>query len=392
MTLTGLAVKNIRRNRLRTALTVMGVAVAILAFVFLRTGVSAWTGAAEHAAQDRLVTSNKVTFIMPLPKRYYQQFDGTSGQFEGVEKATYANWFGARHPVRKQEFFSNMAVDPDTFFDVYNDMEVPPDQLAAWKENRRGAIIGDALVSQFGWKVGDTVTLEGTIYPGDWEFEIEGVYHTTRRAVDRSQFLFHWDYLNESIPEARREQIGWVSTVVADPSIGTEVSQTIDATFDEMEIQTSTMTEKAMNNQFLGGFSAIFTALDIVSVVILGIMMLILGNTIAMGVRERTNEYGVLLALGFRPRHIAGFVVGEAITVGLLGGAVGLALAYPFVEYGVGRWLEENMGSFFPYFRIPPEISVLALVISATAAAIAAAIPAYRASRLQVVEALRRLG
>jgi putative ABC transport system permease protein len=392
VTLAGLAVKNIRRNKLRTLLTVLGVAVAILAFVFLRTGVSAWTSAAEHAAQDRLGTMNKVTFVMPLPKRYYEYFDGTRGSFDGVETATYSNWFGARHPVRKQEFFANLAVDSDTFFEVYSDMAVPPEQLEAWKQNRRGAIIGEALANQFDWKVGDTVILEGTIYPGMWEFEIMGIYTATRRAVDRSQFLFHWDYLNESLPEAQQEQIGWISTIIEDPNRSAEISQAIDATFADMEFQTSTMTEKAMNNNFLGGFSAIFTALDVVSVVVLGIMMLILGNTIAMGVRERTHEYGVLLALGFRPRHIAGFVVGEAITVGLIGGGVGLLLAYPFIEWGMGRWLEQNMGAWFPYFRIPTEVSIMALGISAGLAAFAALIPAYRASRLQVVEALRRLG
>src|SRR5690606_31973443 len=148
----------------------------------------------------------------------------------------------------------------------------------------------------------------------------------------------------------------------------------------------------AMQMQFLAGFGALFTALDVVSVVILGIMMLILGNTIAMGVRERTNEYGVLLALGFRPKHIAGFVVGEALTIGILGGVLGLLLAYPLIEYGMGRWLEENMGAWFPYFRIPTEVSVMAMTISATLATIAAVIPAVRASRLNVTEAIRRLG
>lgn len=392
MTLTGLAIKNIRRNRLRTILTVLGVAVAILAFVFLRTGVASWTSAADHAAQDRLGTWNKVTFVVPLPKRYFEHFDGSRDPIPGVVKATYSNWFGGRHPVRKQEFFANLAVDPDSFFEVYSDMAVPPEQLQAWKENRRGAIIGEALAQQFDWKVGDVVKLEGTIYPGDWEFEISGIYSATRRAVDRSQFLFHWAYLNESVPEAQREMIGWISTTIDDPSRSAEISEAIDARFAEKEYQTTTMTEKAMQMQFLGGFGAMFQALDIVSLVILLIMTLILGNTIAMGVRERTNEYGVLMALGFRPRHIAAFVVGEAMTVGLLGAGLGLLLAYPFIEQGMGHWLEENMGAWFPYFRIPPEVSAMGMGLGAALAAFAAVIPAIRASRLNVVEALRRLG
>lgn len=392
MTLAGLAIKNIRRNRTRTVLTVLGVAVAILAFVFLRTGISAWRDAADHAAQDRLGTWNKVTFVVPLPKRYFDHFNGTREPIPGITHATYANWFGARHPVRKQEFFANLAVDPDTFFDVYSDMKVDPAQLEAWKQNRRGAIIGEALATQFDWKVGDTVTLEGTIYPGDWEFEIMGIYEATKRSVDRSQFLLHWNYLNESVPEAQREMIGWISTTIDDPAKSAEISEAIDARFADTEFQTSTMTEKAMQMQFLGGFGAMFTALDLVSFVILIIMTLILGNTIAMGVRERTNEYGVLMALGFRPKHVAAFVVGEGITVGLLGAGLGLLLAYPFIEYGMGRWLEENMGAWFPYFRIPAEVSGMALGLGALLAAGAAVIPAIRASRLNVIEALRRLG
>jgi putative ABC transport system permease protein len=392
MTLAGLAVKNIRRNRLRTILTVVGVATAILAFVFLRTGVAAWANASEYAAKDRLTTFHRVTFIMPVPKRYFSYFDGTRGQFDGIRAATFANWFGARHPIRKNEFFQNLAVDTDTFFGVYADMSVPPGQLQAWKDNRRGAIIGDALAQQFDWDVGDVVTLEGTIYPGEWQFEISGIYTATERSIDRTQFLFHWDYLNESIPEDRREEIGWIISAVDDPSKSPDIIAAVDAVFDEMDIQTRTMTEKAMQMEFLAGFGALFTALDVVSVVILFIMMLILGNTIAMGVRERTNEYGVLLALGFRPRHIAGFVVGEALTVGMLGGVLGLALGYPLIEYGMGRWLEENMGSFFPYFRIPTDVVVMALLISAALAMFASIIPALRASRLNVIEALRRLG
>ena len=182
MNLGTLALKNIRRNRLRTALTVLGVAVAIVSFVLLRTVLDAWNTGAEHAAQDRLATWHKVTFVMPLPKRYFEEVR----QVPGVKKATYLNWFGAKHPTRDREFFANMAVDSQTFFDVYDDMLVPPEQLSAWKQDRQGAIIGSSLAKQFGWKVGDEVTLTGTIYPGDWKFRISGVYSAARRSVDQS--------------------------------------------------------------------------------------------------------------------------------------------------------------------------------------------------------------
>lgn len=394
MTLVGLSVKNVSRNRLRAALTVLGVAIALLAFVFIRTTLSAWSVGAEHAAQDRLGTMHKVTFTMDLPRTYFEELDGTRGTVPGIKAVTYQNWFGAKHPVREQEFFANVAVDTDTFFDVYSDMAVPPEQLAAWKDDRQGAIIGEALAKQFGWEVGDEVTLAGTIYPGDWKFTIRGIYTAKRKAVDRSQFIFHWTYLNESLKQSRperAERIGWIVTLIDSSARGAEVAQAIDAKFEERDVQTRTMSERQLSMEFMGSFGAILTALDVVSGVILVIMMLILGNTIAMSVRERTNEYGVLLALGFRPKHIVLFVLGEGLATGLFGGVVGLALAYPFIN-GMGRWIEDNMGAFFPYFQIPVDVAISALVLATLLAGLAAVIPAYRASRLDVIDALRRIG
>jgi putative ABC transport system permease protein len=388
MNLGTLAVKNVRRNRLRTVLTVFGVAVAILSFVLLRTTLDAWNTGAEYAAQDRLATWHRVTFVMPLPKRYFDDVR----QVPGVKNATFMNWFGAKHPTREREFFANLAVDANSYFDVYSDMSLGPAELARFKADRQGAVIGVSLAKQFGWKVGDEVTLRGTIYPGDWKFHISGIYHATRRAVDNAQFLFHWDYLNESLPPGRRDKIGWITSTIEDSSRGASIGAAIDRAFEDRDIQVQTMSERALNMQFLGAASAILTALDVVSVVILVIMMLILGNTIAMGVRERTHEYGVLLAVGFRPVHIVGFVLGESVTVGLIGGLVGLGISYPVVQQGLGRWLEENMGSIFPYFRIPLPVMGAALGLAALLALLAAVIPAWRASKLRAVEALRRLG
>jgi putative ABC transport system permease protein len=392
VTLGSLTIKNIGHNWLRTVLTVVGTAIAILSFVMIRTTLAAWEQGVENAAQDRLSTIHRVTFVMPLPKRYFDEFNGQRGKIPGVKASTYINWFGAKHPTRESEFFANLAVDSDTFFDVYNEMAVPADQLAAWRENPQGAIIGEALANQFGWKVGDDVTLTGTIYPGDWKFKVEGIYVATKKSIDRAQFILHWKYVNETLPEGRKDQIGWIASTIDSASQAATISQAIDAKFEEQEIQTRTMSERAMNMEFLGGASAILRALDIVSLVILGIMMLILGNTIAMGVRERTHEYGVLLALGFRPKHIASFVLGEGITIGLLGGGLGLLMAYPLIEQGLGRWLEENMGAYFPYFSIPTSVAAVALALAAALAAIAAVIPAYSASKLDVIDALRRLG
>lgn len=391
MRLGSLAAKNVLRNKFRTTLTVCGVAVAILAFILLRTVLTAWTAAADYAAKDRIGTRHKVTFIMGLPKRYVDDLRMAAPEL-GIQSVTWANWFGGKDPSREKEFFATMAVDPASFLKVYDEVMVPEEQAQDWLENRRGAIVGDVLARKMGWEVGDKVTLVSAIYPEPFDFEIEGIYTATRRSVDRSSFYFHWDYLNESLPESWRDEIGWIVSRVDDPAHAADIAKKIDALFADRDVQTLSMSERAMTLSFLGMISAVLSAIDLVSVVILAIMVLILGNTIAMGVRERTHEYGVLRAIGFLPRHIALFVVGESVTTGLLGGALGILLSYPVVERGLGRYLEENVGSYFPYFRIAESTVLWALCLALALGAVAAAIPALRAARLNVTDSLRRVG
>lgn len=388
MNIVGIGIRNVWRNKTRTGLTVLGGAVAVLAFILLRTVLWAWNVGAEYAAKDRLATRNKISFILPIPKRYVD----TVREVPGIKQATWANWFGGKDPKLPNEFFATLAVDPPTFFEVYSEAVVKPDDKARWLEDRRGAIVGDVLARKLGVKVGDKLTLTGTIFPGDWDFNIDGIYEATAKSIDRSQLVFHWNYLNESVPERRRDQIGWIVSRVDHPEDSANITAAVDKIFDEKDIQTTTMSERAMNNSFMAGFSAILTALDIVSIIILLIMMLILGNTIAMGVRERTREYGVLRALGFSPKHVATFVIGEALTIGLLSGLIGVALSYPIVQQGMGRWLEENMGSFFPYFRVNAVTAGVAVLLSVSLAAIASLIPARQASQLSIIDALRRVG
>lgn len=387
MNLVSVAARNVFRNKFRTFLTVMGAAVAIVAFVLIQTVLSAWSVATDYAAKDRLGTRHKVSFILPLPKRYIDMVR----EVPGVAEASFMNWFGGKDPRDPNNFFATMAVEPKTFFNVYDEMVVSPEDMARWQEDRKGAIVGDVLAKKIGLKVGDKITLVSPIYQGDWQFNISGIYTATRKSVDRSQFVFHYDYLNESIPERDRDQIGWIISRIKDPTQGASISAAIDKIFDEKDVQTATMSERAMTLSFMAMWSAILTALNVVSGIILVIMMMILGNTIAMGVRERTREYGVLRAVGFEPKHVRLFIIGEAATVGLLAGGVGLALAYPIIELGMGRWLEENMGGMFPYFRIEGTTMVLAVVLAVGLSLVASLIPAYRAAKLSVTDALRRV-
>jgi putative ABC transport system permease protein len=387
MNVTTLAARNLTRNRTRVVLTIVAVALAIVLFLGLRTVVWAWTYGKDVAAKDRVVTRHKVTFVMQLPKNYIEKVRA----IPGIKESTWANWFGGKDPKDETHFFAQFAVDAASYLQVYSEMVVPPEQKEAWMHDPQGVIIGDILAKTMKLKVGDKVVLKGTIYPGDWEFHVSGIYQATAKSVDRSQLLMHWDYLNNKLPERRRDQIGWIASRIDDPRRSAELVKTIDATFDSADTQTLSMSEKLFNNSFIAMFSGILTAIQIVSFVILAIMLLILGNTIAMGVRERTYEYGVLRAIGFLPGHIASFIVGEGLFVGAIGGAVGLVFGQLMIS-GIGKAIEEGaMAGMFPYFRLQPLTAALGLALAAGLGAFASLVPAYRASRLHVTEALRRV-
>jgi putative ABC transport system permease protein len=387
VTLIGLAARNAFRNRGRTLLTVFGVSVAIVAFVLLRTVVYSWNIAGDAAAKDRIATRHKVSFVIALPKRYLT----TIRETDGVKAATWMNWFGGKDPRNPDQFFANFMVEPKTFLEVYDEVNLPEDQKQKWFEDRQGAIVGSSLAKALGLKVGDNFTLQGTIFAGDWPLHIVGIYTASRKSFDQSSMLFHWDYVNQSLPPQRQDQIGWVVSRVDDAGRGAAVATQIDKVFDEYDNQTLTMSERAMNLSFLGMFSAILKAIDIVSVIIMLILLMILANTIAMGVRERTAEYGALRALGFSPGHVRFFIIGESTFVGLCAGLLGVAIAIPLVNNGASRFIEENMGGMFPYFRIDAGTIALALALAVTLGLIAGLVPAIQAGKLTVVNALRRV-
>jgi putative ABC transport system permease protein len=391
MTLTGLAFRNLTRNKVRTGLTILGVAVAVVTFLLLRTVVAAWTGGADYAAKDRVVTRHKVTFVMQLPKKYVEQIK----QVPGVTNASWCNWFGGKDPSHEREFFGTFACDVKSYFSIYTEQKVPPEQLAAFLEDKTGAVVGEALAHTMGWKVGQTVTLESGIYPNQpdkpWTFTIRGIYTTTSRNVDKQSFFFHWDYMNDGLPDARKDEVGWVMSRIDSAGHAADVGVAIDKLFDDKDTQTLSQDEHSFQAGFLAGFSAVLRIFDIVSLAILVIMLLILGNTIAMGVRERTNEFATMRALGFLPGHLRNFVLGEAAVLGMLGGAAGLAFAFWLVQGLLGKFLENNFGNLFPVFRLPAIPTVGAFGLAIALGVLAAVLPARTAARVKVTDALRKL-
>jgi putative ABC transport system permease protein len=388
MNLATYATKNLFRRRGRTILTIIAVALAVLIFGLIRTVVVAWNAGADAALQDRLVTRHKASITMSLPRRYVDEIRAVPG----VRAASEANWFGGKDPRKRVPFFAAFAVDQATWFTVYDDMQLEPGVLETWKATKNGAILGDVLARTFKVKPGDKVTITSDIYPGDWEFEVVGIYKPLRTTVDRNSFIFRWDYLNDDprLLPGMKDTIGWVTTRIGTAS-SAEVSRAVDRLFDERDDQTLTMSERAFQLSFLGAFSSVLRAFDLGSLFILLIMSLVLANTVAMSVRERTHEYGVLKALGFRPGHVLGFVMAESALVAVLGGLIGVGLLALVVNLMFGPYLEENMAGMFPYFRTPAIWMLISLALAAGLGALAAALPAVRASRLKVTDALRRL-
>ncbi|KAB2900793.1 MAG: ABC transporter permease [Kofleriaceae bacterium] len=380
--------RNLFRRRGRTILTIVGVALAVLIFSGIRTVVASFEAGADAAAKDRIATRHKNSIVMLLPKRYIEDVR----ELPGVKAATYANWFGSKDPKKRTPFFAAFAADHETWFTVMDEMGVEPAVLEEWRTTPNGAVLGDILAKTLEVKPGDRLVIQSDIFPGDWEFKVVGIYEALRKTVDRNSMVFRWDYLNNDPRGAiMKDKIGWVLTRIDEPKESAALSKRIDATFDQRDDQTVTMSERAFQLSFLGAFASVLRAFDVVSGIILLIMALILANTIATAVRERTHEYGVLRAVGFQPHHVVAFIVGESVLIALMGGLAGVLLTAGLINGMMGPAIEENMGAMFPYFRAPMGVISLALLAAVVLGTLAAIIPAWRASRLKVTDALRRI-
>jgi putative ABC transport system permease protein len=389
MNLLALAIKNLKHNRFRSWATVLSVAVSVLAFVLLRTVISAWITAAEYAPKDRLVTRHRASFVMPLPRHYVD----TVRRVPGVRTATFATWFGGRDPKLDSDTFTTWAVDRG-YLNVWDEFELSTEGRRAWDEDLTGAIVGEVLAEKHGWKVGDRVSLESGIFPADrdrpWTFAISAVYKARSSSVDKSSFLFHWDYLNESLPGPRRDQVGWIATRTLPGARAADVGAAIDRFFEDGEVQTRTEDEKSFQASVLAASSAVLNAVGAVSLILLLIMALLIGNTITMSVSERTKEFGILRAVGFQPGQLALVVLAESSLLAGAGGLLGLALSYPLIQRGIGAFIEANMGSLLPHFAIHPTVALGAIAAVITLSQLVAAGPSYHVFRLRIVDALRK--
>ena len=382
------ASKNLFRRRGRTILTLVAIAFAVLILSVIRTVVYEFNAGAAEAAQDRLAIRHRVSITFWLPYKYIEEVRATPG----VKVATWANWFGAKDPQKRIPFFAGFAADQNSWFDVMDEMKISPQELDDWKKTPNGAILGDAIAKTFDVKVGDNVTINSDIYPGDWQFKVVGIYTPLRKTVDRNSFIFRWDFLNND-PRAAfgKDKIGWMLARIDDPAHSADIAKAIDAKFSDHDDQTSTMSERAFQLSFMGGFTAVLKAFDYASLVILIILGLVLANTIAMSVRERTHEYGVLRAIGFPPGHIVGFILGESVLIAVVGGVIGVAITAGLINGLAGPWIENNMSGLFPYFSTPTYVMGISMGAAVLIGVLAGIVPAIGASQRKVTDALRRV-
>lgn len=378
-----LILKNAFRNRLRTVLTVFGVALTIIAFLFLHSFVSAWSTGADAAASDRLLVRNKISLAFPLPLAYVEK----ARKIPGIAALTFNSWFGAVY-INERNSFAQFAVD-DSFFAVVAEVELPAAQLQAYLHDRTGAVVGSRLAEKYHWKIGDRITLTGTVYPGYWDFTIRGIYESTAKSFNSQTMFFHWRYLNERLPERYRDQIGVMLVKVTEHTQSNAIAAAIDKLFENSAAETRTESEKVFVLQFVSMASAVINAIKILSGVVLLILLLVIGNTMAMATHERTAEYAVMRIIGFRTMHIVALVVVEGFVIAALGAAVGLALAVPIHEF-VLTIFEGDLGTLGD-FTLEPFTVVMAVVVTLISAMLASAIPAWRAGRLRLADALRRV-
>ena len=381
-----LVIKNALRHKLRTMLTIVGIAIAVMAFGLLRTVVTAWSAGVEASAANRLVTRQAVSFIFPLPYSYRDQI----AKIPGVEQVSYLNWFGGTY-IDKNQFFARMAVDPETLFDVYPEFLMDPAQLRDFKRERNSCVVGSDLAKQYGFKLGDVIPVEGDIYPGKWQFVVRGIYTPRDKTTDATQMFFHWQYLDERMKQespGRSGEVGWYVVRIADPAQSGVISNQVDGLFKNSRAETKTETERAFAQGFIASAGAIISAMDFMSFVIIGIIMLVVGNTMIMSARERTREYAVLKTLGFSAGHLIGLILGESMLISALGAGLGLLVTFPFVA-GFAAAVPKG---FFPVFNIEPITIVLAVSSALIVGLVASIFPIQRALTTKIVDGLRHVG
>lgn len=389
MTLSTLIARNLRRHPLRVILTALGIATVILAFNLIVTTVRAWYAGVEASVPNRLIVRHAASLSIHLPLAYRDRI----ARLEGVTGVTYANWFGGVYRDAKG-FFPQFAVEPASFLDLHSELQMTPEERQAFLSDRRGCVIGRRLAALYGWKVGDVIALKGTLYPGDWEFVVRGIYRGADASADETWMLLRWDYMNErrqQIDPDRAGTVGWYVIRIADPSLAGRVTRTLDAEFANSTAETRTETEQAFQAGFVAMSGAIIAALKVLAILLNGVTLLVLANSLVMAVRERAKEVAVLRTLGFRQGHLTALVTGEALLIAGLGSILGMAITVPATHL-YGALVSAKLGNFFQHLNLYPSTLLLSASATFVVAACAAVFPLLVLSHSKITDGLRHTG
>jgi putative ABC transport system permease protein len=374
-----LVLANLRRHRLRTLLTTLGVALAMFLFASLRSVVTTLNAGTELASASRMVVQNANAIVFTLPMSYRARLAAVPG----VTSVSWANWFGGQYGDGRV-FFGQFAVDPETYFAMYPEVQVPRDQLDAFMHERTAAIVGKGLMELFGWRIGQNVTIRGTIFPGDWVFTIRGVYTPSVKNIDDRSFLFQYAYLDERTEH--RIEPGWYTLRLSDPALAPQVARTIDETFRNSNAATKTGTEKAFNQSFVTMWGNVQFLMNSIGMAVVFAILMVTANAMMMTARERTGEVAVLKTIGFTDATLFVLVMLEAGLITFTGAFIGLMGAKAL--YSSSGF---NGFGFLPGFDVSAATLGIGFGITLVLALASGLVPALRAYRLPIVQALRHV-
>src|SRR5208282_5131729 len=375
---------NLKRKKLRTSLTLLSIVVAFVLFGFLAAIQQALVGGVELAGADRLIVRQKVSIINLLPVRYKARMD----RIPGVDFATHQTWFGGIYQDPKNFFMQNPVV-PEEFLSMHPEIILPPEQKKAWLETRTGAIVGRKTAERFQWKIGDKVPIQSSIWSKtdgsrSWEFDIVGIYDGDKKNTDTTPLFFRYDYFDEARGGAKG-QVGWYTIRIKDPTQAAAVAKLVDQEFENSSAETKTEPEGAFVQAWASQIGNIVLIVAAILSAVFFTILLVTGNTMAQAVRERTGELGVLKAIGFTNAQVMLLVLAESCLLTVLGGTLGLGLAWLVISRG------DPTSGLLPLFYFPTRDLLVGLVISVVLGLVTGIFPALQAMRLRVADALRRM-
>jgi putative ABC transport system permease protein len=377
---------NLKRKKLRTVLTLLGLCGAFVLFGLLMSIKQALTGGVVIEGQNRLVVRHKVSIIQLLPVSYKDRME----RIPGVSLVAHQTWFGGNFKGEPKVFFMQNPVEPEAFLDMHPEFLLPPEQKQAWLRTRTGAVVGRKTAERFHWKIGDKVPIFTPIWrqaDGNqtWEFDIVGIYDGKEKNTDTMSMFFRYDYFDEARPRAKG-QVGWYTIRVKDPDQAAEIAKKVDQEFENSDYETKTEPEGAFAQSWAKQVGNIALICASILGAVFFAILLVTGNTMLLSVRERTGELGVLKALGFTNGQVLMLVVAESCLLSLLGGALGLGLVSLMVP-----GLAKALSNFLPMFYFPTQDLLFGVGICLALGVATGILPALAAMRLRVADSLRRM-